>query len=441
MIKLEITDVHAREVLDSRGMPTVEVELTVEEMVTGSAIVPSGASTGSHEALELRDEDDKRYNGKGVLKAVENVNQEIRPEILGMDASDQAALDNFLINLDGDPLKKNLGANAILGVSMAACRASASALNLPLFQYLGGISANVLPVPQLNILNGGKHANNNVVIQEFMILPVGAEDFAEAIRWGSEIYQSLKKVLKADNLLGGVGDEGGFAPNLDSNEDALALIIKAIEKAGLVPGRDVYLGMDPAANEFFDEKTHRYRLEPNIEPLTYQEVVGVYESWVAKYPIISIEDGLQEDDWEGWTYLNKVLGDKIQLVGDDLYVTNRERLKRGIDEKCSNAILIKLNQIGTVTETLDTIRLASENGLNSVISHRSGETEDSFIADFTVATGVGQIKTGAPARTDRVSKYNQLLRIHDRLSSPYFAGKKVFSRWPEPAVKGKVGVK
>jgi len=441
MIKLEITDVHAIEVLDSRGTPTIEVEVTVDEMVTGHAIVPSGASTGSHEALELRDGDENRYFGKGVLTAVENVNNIIRPEILGFDATDQAALDNFMIELDGDPLKKNLGANAILGISMAACRASAAAMDLPLYQYLGGITANLLPIPMLNILNGGKHASNNVVIQEFMILPVGAENFAEGIRWGAEIYNALKKVLKADGLLGGVGDEGGFAPNLNSNEEAIALILKAIDAAGRVPGQDIYLAVDCAANEFYDEKNHVYKLEPGLDPMTSKEVVDNYSEWVEKYPIISIEDGLHEDDWEGWTYQNETLGQKIQLVGDDLFVTNRERLQKGIDENCSNAILIKLNQIGTVTETLDTMRMAAENNMNCVISHRSGETEDSFIADFTVATGAGQIKTGAPARTDRVAKYNQLLRIQDKLTSPSYAGKKVFTRWPKPVVKGPVGVK
>ncbi len=441
MTRLDITDLHAREVLDSRGMPTVEVEVTVEGVIKGRAIVPSGASTGTHEALELRDGDEKRFMGKGVLKAVHNVNDLIRPRIIGLDASDQAALDNRLIELDGTPLKQNLGANAILGVSMAACRASAAAMDLPLYRYLGGSRASNLPVPQMNILNGGKHAANNVVVQEFMILPVGAADFAEAVRWGSEIYQALRNVLRKDHLLGGVGDEGGFAPNLENNEEAFQLIERAIHNAGLVAGQDVFLAIDAAANEFFDEMSGRYRLEPAEEPMTAEETVDRYARWVAKHPIISIEDGLSEDDWSGWQYMNKVLGDKIQIVGDDLYVTNIERLRRGIADKASNAILIKLNQIGTVTETLNCMRFAAENNMNCVISHRSGETEDSFIADFTVATAAGQIKTGAPARTDRVAKYNQLLRIHDELSAPYYVGKSPFRRWPAPYVMRIVDIK
>ncbi len=434
-MRLEITNVHAREVLDSRGTPTIEVEVTVEDIVTGRAIVPSGASTGSHEALELRDGDKGRYRGKGVLTAVDNVINEIRPEVLGMDASDQSALDNFMIELDGTPLKEKLGANAILGVSMAACRASASAQDLPLYKYLGGMQAGNLPVPQMNILNGGKHANNNVVVQEFMIMPVGAEDFTEAVRWCSEVYQSLKGVLKAEGLLSGVGDEGGFAPNLDSNEEAFLLIERAIREAGYSAGDDIYLGIDAAANEFYDEATGLYRLEPNEDPMDSKATVERYAQWVANHPIISIEDGLWEDDWAGWQYQTEVLGEKIQLVGDDLYVTNKERLARGVKEKSSNAILIKLNQIGTITETLDCMRLAAEQNMNCVISHRSGETEDSFIADFTVATSAGQIKTGAPARTDRVAKYNQLLRINDELSSPYYYGKKIYGRWQAPQVK------
>jgi len=441
MTRIEITDVHAREVLDSRGTPTVEVEVMVEDIVTGRAIVPSGASTGAHEALELRDGDEKRYFGKGVLKAVDNVNTIIRPEVLGMDATDQPFLDQVLIDLDGTPLKENLGANAVLGVSMAACRAAAIAVDLPLYQYLGGSTANLLPVPQMNILNGGKHAANNVIVQEFMILPVGAEDFAEAVRWGSEIYNALKTVLRADHLLGGVGDEGGFAPNLENNEEAFQLIERAIHNAGLIAGQDVYLAIDAAANEFYDEMSGRYRLEPNEEPMTAQETADRYARWVAKHPIISIEDGLSEDDWKGWQYLTEILGDKIQLVGDDLFVTNIERFAQGIELKASNAILIKLNQIGTVTETLDCMRLASEHGMNCVISHRSGETEDSFISDFTVATGAGQIKTGAPARTDRVSKYNQLLRIHDWLSAPHYVGKSKYLRWPAPFGKGVATIK
>lgn len=438
MTELPISDVHAREVLDSRGYPTVEVEVTCEDVFMGRAIVPSGVSTGTHEAVELRDGDEKRYSGKGVLTAVDNVITKIRPQVLGMNALDQPSLDRFLIELDGTSHKSNLGANAILGVSMAACRAAANATGVPLYRYLGGINATRLPVPQLNILNGGKHAANNVVVQEFMIFPVGAEDWTEALRWGSEIYHSLRSVLKADNMLGGVGDEGGFAPNLDSNEQAFELIERAIQNAGLSPGEDVYLGIDAAANEFYDEKTGKYRLEANEDPMTAEEVSDRYAEWVAKHPIISIEDGLAEDDWDGWVYKTKKLGDKIQLVGDDLFVTTIDRLKTGIEKKASNAILIKLNQIGTITETLDCMRLAAENGMNCVISHRSGETEDSFIADFTVATGAGQIKTGAPARTDRVAKYNQLLRIHDELSAPYYVGTTLFDMWPKPAVKTKV---
>jgi len=435
MIRLEITDMHAREVLDSRGTPTVEVEVAVDEMFVGRAIVPSGASTGTHEALELRDGDASRYFGNGVLKAVENVNMVIRPEILGLDASNQQELDRVLRELDGTPLKENLGANAILGVSMAACRAAAVALDVPLFRYLGGVRANILPVPQMNILNGGKHAANNVVVQEFMILPVGVDDFAEAVRLCSETYQALKKVLKEAGKLGGVGDEGGFAPNLDSNEEAFQYIELAIHKAGLVPGIDIYLGIDPAANEFYNASTGKYTLERKEDPMTSEKVVERYAKWVENYPIISIEDGLQEDDWEGWIHLNKVLGKKVQIVGDDLYVTNIERLQKGIEQSASNAILIKLNQIGTVTETLDCMKLASDHGMNAVVSHRSGETEDSFIADLVVATGSGQLKSGAPCRTDRVAKYNQLLRINDQLSSPCYAGKGVFGRWPDPVVK------
>ncbi len=437
MNELAITEVHAREVLDSRGMPTVEVEVTCEEAFMGRAIVPSGASTGTHEALELRDGDKKRFGGKGVLKAVENVNSIIRPEVLGMNALDQPALDGYLIELDGTSHKEKLGANAILGVSMAACRASANAMGIPLYRYLGGINATKLPVPQMNILNGGKHAANNVVVQEFMILPIGAENWAEALRWGAEVYQALREVLSKDQKLGGVGDEGGFAPNLDSNEQAFQLIERAIHNAGLVAGKDIYLAIDAAANEFFDETSGRYRLEVNEEPMTAEEVSDRYARWVAKHPIISIEDGLSEDDWDGWVYLTNVLGDKIQLVGDDIFVTTIDRLRTGIEKNASNAILIKLNQIGTITETLDCIRMASEHSMNCVISHRSGESEDSFIADFTVATGAGQIKTGAPARTDRVAKYNQLLRIHDELSKSYYVGKSIFGRWPEPIIAGR----
>ena len=432
MSEYAITDVHAREVLDSRGSPTIEVEIAVEDCAVGRAMVPSGASTGSYEAHELRDGDKKRFGGKGVLGAVTNVEDTIRPEILGMNATDQEALDRFLIQLDGTPTKERLGANAILGVSMATCRAAAASLGLPLYRYIGGIYASLLPVPLMNILNGGKHAANNIMLQEFMVLPVGATDWPEAMRWCSEIYQSLRAILSRDHLLGGVGDEGGFAPDLENNEAAFQLIERAIHNAGLVAGDDVFLAIDSAASEFYDDEIGRYRIEPNEDPMTAQEVVDRYARWVAKYPIICIEDGLAEDDWEGWSHMTRVLGDKIQIIGDDIFVTNIERLRKGIEKKAANAILIKLNQIGTVTETLDTMRLASFNNMNCIISHRSGETEDSFISDFTVATGAGQLKSGAPARTDRVAKYNQLMRIFDDLSNPRYAGKTMFQRWPSP---------
>jgi len=432
MSEYAITDVHAREVLDSRGSPTIEVEIAVEDCAIGRAMVPSGASTGSYEAHELRDGDKKRFGGKGVLGAVTNVEDTIRPEILGMNATDQEALDRFLIQLDGTPTKERLGANAILGVSMATCRAAAASLGLPLYRYIGGMYASLLPVPLMNILNGGKHAANNIMLQEFMVLPVGAAGWPEAMRWCSEIYQSLRAILSRDHLLGGVGDEGGFAPDLENNESAFQLLERAIHNAGLVAGDDVFLAIDSAASEFYDDEIGRYRIEPNEDPMTAQEVVDRYARWVAKYPIISIEDGLAEDDWEGWSHMTRVLGDKVQIIGDDLFVTNIERLQKGIEKKAANAILIKLNQIGTVTETLDTMRLASFNNMNCIISHRSGETEDSFISDFTVATGAGQLKSGAPARTDRVAKYNQLMRIYDDLSNPRYAGKTMFQRWPSP---------
>lgn len=432
MAKYEITNIRAHEVLDSRGVPTLEVKVTVNDHISGRAIVPSGASTGTHEAHELRDGDKKRFGGKGVLKAVANVNEIICFKLLGMDVMDQEAIDMAMIELDGTPHKEKLGANAMLGVSMAVCRAAANCLGIPLYRYLGGINSNLLPVPMMNILNGGKHAANNVMIQEFMILPVGAEDWSEAIRWGSEIYHSLRTVLSTAHLLGGVGDEGGFAPNLNNNEESFQLIERAIHNAGLVAGDDVYLAIDPAATEFYDDEIGRYKLEPNEEPMTAEEVVDRYARWVNKYPIISIEDGLAEDDWQGWAYMTKVLGEKIQIVGDDLFVTNIERLLQGIQRKAANAILIKLNQIGTVSETIHTMRIASQHNMNTVISHRSGETEDSFIADFAVATGAGQIKSGAPARTDRVAKYNELTRINNELSKPYYAGKAMYSRWPSP---------
>lgn len=408
-----IIDVFAREILDSRGNPTVEVEVILEDGTMGRAIVPSGASTGAHEAVELRDEDASRYGGKGVLKAVENVNEIIAPEIVGMEAVRQIDIDTLMIELDGTPNKQKLGANAILGVSMAVARAAAKYLGLPLYQYIGGVNARELPVPLMNILNGGKHADNNVDVQEFMILPTGAQSFTEGLRMAVEIYHTLKKVLNAQGLATAVGDEGGFAPNLPSNDAALEVILEAIEKAGYQPGKDVYLALDVAATELF--KDGKYHLAGNNLVLTPAEMVDFYAAWVDKYPIISIEDGLAEDDWEGWKLLTDRLGHKIQLVGDDLFVTNTDRLSRGIKEGICNSILIKLNQIGTVSETLETINMAKRAGYTSIISHRSGETEDSTIADIAVATGAGQIKSGAPARTDRVAKYNQLLRIEEEL--------------------------
>ncbi|MFT9497189.1 phosphopyruvate hydratase [Anaerosolibacter sp.] len=410
-----IVDVYAREILDSRGNPTVEVEVYLEGGAMGRAMVPSGASTGAFEAVELRDGDKGRYLGKGVLNAVENVNEIIAPEIIGMDAVDQVAIDMEMIELDGTENKGKLGANAILGVSMAVARAAADALGLPLFQYLGGVNGKTLPVPMMNILNGGKHADNNVDIQEFMVMPVGASSFREGLRMGAEIFHSLKKVLQGKGLNTAVGDEGGFAPNLTSNEEALEVIIEAIQKAGYTPGKDVMLALDVAATELFDKNENNYNLAGEGVVKTSEQMVDFYEHLVNKFPIISIEDGLDEDDWEGWKLLTDRLGKKIQIVGDDLFVTNTSRLQRGIESKTANAILIKLNQIGTITETLDAIEMAKRAGYTAVISHRSGETEDSTIADLVVAVNAGQIKTGAPSRTDRVAKYNQLLRIEEML--------------------------
>ncbi|ASA25141.1 phosphopyruvate hydratase [Paenibacillus donghaensis] len=408
-----ISDVYAREVLDSRGNPTVEVDVYLESGAKGRAIVPSGASTGAHEAVELRDEDKSRYLGKGVLKAVENVNELIAPEVIGMDALDQLGIDKLMITLDGTHNKGKLGANAILAVSMAVARAAAAALDVPLYVYLGGFNAKQLPVPMMNIVNGGAHADNNVDVQEFMVLPVGAPSFKEALRTGAEIFHALKAVLKAKGLNTAVGDEGGFAPNFTSNEDALSTIMEAIEKAGYKAGVDVFLGMDVASTEFF--KDGKYHLEGEGKSFTPTEFVDLLSSWVDKYPIITIEDGCSEDDWEGWKLLSEKLGNKIQLVGDDLFVTNTERLNKGIEEGIGNSILIKVNQIGTLTETFDAIEMAKRAGYTAVISHRSGESEDSTIADIAVATNAGQIKTGAPSRTDRIAKYNQLLRIEDEL--------------------------
>jgi len=420
-----ITDVYAREVLDSRGNPTVEVEVRLESGAKGSAIVPSGASTGAYEAVELRDGDKGRYLGKGVLKAVENVNSIIAPEIIGFDALDQVIVDNKMIELDGTPNKAKLGANAILAVSMAVARAAADALDVPLYTYLGGFNAKTLPVPMMNIVNGGEHADNNIDVQEFMVLPIGLPTFSEALRAGTEIFHALKGVLKAKGLNTAVGDEGGFAPNLGSNEEALSTILEAIDKAGYKAGEEIFLGMDVASTEFF--KDGKYHLEGEGKSYTSAEFVDLLASWVDKYPIISIEDGCSEDDWEGWKLLTEKLGGKVQLVGDDLFVTNTVRLADGIAQGVGNSILVKVNQIGSLTETFDAIEMAKRAGYTAVISHRSGESEDSTIADIAVATNAGQIKTGAPSRTDRVAKYNQLLRIEDRLgSTAKYGGKAAF---------------
>ena len=408
-----INDIFAREIMDSRGNPTIEVEVFLEDGTVGRAAVPSGASTGVHEAVELRDGDKSRYLGKGVLKAVDNVNTIISPELIGFDATDQAGIDLLMIDLDGSANKGKLGANAILGVSMAVAKAAAQSLGLPLYQYLGGFNAKELPVPMMNILNGGEHADNNVDIQEFMIMPVGAPNFREALRMGAEVYHSLKAVLKGRGLNTAIGDEGGFAPNLSSNEEALKVIIEAIEKAGYKPGEDIFLAMDVASSEIYQDG--KYNLAGEGITKTAAEMVAFYEELVAKYPIISIEDGMAEDDWEGWELLTEKLGDKIQLVGDDLFVTNTKRLKMGIDQDIANSILIKVNQIGTLTETFETIEMAKRAGYTCVISHRSGETEDATIADIAVAVNAGQIKTGAPTRSDRIAKYNQLLRIEEEL--------------------------
>ena len=405
--------VYAREVLDSRGNPTVEVEVALESGAVGRAIVPSGASTGAFEAVELRDGDKGRYIGKGVEKAVANVNEIIAPELEGMDAFDQPAIDALMIELDGTHNKGKLGANAILGVSMAVARAAAEELGLPLFQYIGGVNAKQLPVPMMNILNGGEHADNSVDVQEFMILPVGAKSFREGLRMGAEVFHSLKKVLSERGLACGVGDEGGFAPNLGSNREALELIVEAIEKAGYKPGDDVRGGLDVAARVMYDKETKLYDLKHEGKKLTAEQMVDLYEEWVNNFPIVTIEDGLDEEDWDGWKVLTDRLGKKVQLVGDDLFVTNTERLERGIEAGVANSILIKVNQIGTITETLDAIEMAKRAGYTAVISHRSGETEDTTIADLAVAVNAGQIKTGAPSRTDRVAKYNQLLRIEE----------------------------
>lgn len=421
-----ISDVFAREILDSRGNPTVEVEVVLESGEMGRAAVPSGASTGIYEAVELRDGDKSRYLGKGVLNAVDNVNEIIAPELIGMNVFDQVGIDQMLIELDGTDNKGKLGANAILGVSMAVVKAAAEELGMPLFQYLGGVNAKVLPTPMMNIINGGEHADNNVDIQEFMVMPVGADSWAEALRMGAEIFHSLKSVLKGKGLNTAVGDEGGFAPNLGSNEEALMAIVEAIEKAGYKPGDEVKIAMDAAASSFYSADKKKYVLAGEGKELTSEEMVAFYEDLVSKYPIISIEDGLDENDWDGFKLMTERLGDKIQIVGDDLFVTNTAKLEEGIQKGIANSILIKLNQIGTITETLDAIEMAKRAGYTAIISHRSGETEDTTIADLVVAVNAGQIKTGAPSRTDRVAKYNQLIRIEMIGEVSQYAGMNAF---------------
>ena len=411
---MNIADIHAREVLDSRGNPTVEAGVTLAGGSLGRAIVPSGASTGEHEAVELRDGDNTRFLGKGVLKAVENVNGEIADALANFDASDQRAIDQKMIELDGTANKSRLGANAILSVSMAVARAAAVECDLPLYRYLGGAGANVLPVPMMNILNGGAHADNNVDFQEFMVMPVGAPSFCDALRWGVEVFHTLKGVLKKRGYNTAVGDEGGFAPSLKSNVEAIEVVLEAIQQAGYKPGDEIAIALDPAASEFYQDGKYVFK-KSDKSAKSSDDMVHFWAKWAKDYPIVSLEDGLSEEDWDGWANLTKELGDKIQLVGDDLFVTNVEFLQEGIDKQVANSILIKVNQIGTVSETLDAIDLARRNGYTSVISHRSGETEDTFIADLAVATGAGQIKTGSASRTDRIAKYNQLLRIEEQL--------------------------
>ncbi|HHV75041.1 MAG TPA: phosphopyruvate hydratase [Thermoanaerobacterium sp.] len=420
-----ITSVKAREILDSRGNPTVEVDVTLENGIIGRAAVPSGASTGTKEAVELRENDKKRYHGKGVKNVVDNVNNIIAKEITDLDVFEQRKIDHLLISLDGTKNKSRLGANAILGVSLAVAKAASNYLNIPLFKYIGGTNSYELPMPMMNILNGGKHADNTVDVQEFMIVPIGADSFSTALRMCSEVYQTLKNVLKSRNLSTSVGDEGGFAPNLSTNEDALKLLIEAIEKTDYRPGEDVAIAIDPAASEFYNDG--KYVFEGEKVSRTSREMVDLYSEWINKYPIISIEDGLAEDDWDGWALLTSQLGGKIQLVGDDIFVTNPEILKEGIEKNIANSILIKLNQIGTLSETLDTIQMAQKANYTTVISHRSGETEDTTMADVAVAVNAGQIKSGAPCRTERIAKYNQLLRIEEILSdSAVFKGRDIF---------------
>jgi enolase len=421
----QIINVHARQILDSRGNPTIEVDVLTESGSFGRAAVPSGASTGVHEAVELRDEDASRYLGKGVLRAVENVNTTIAEEIVGMHVLEQQLIDETLISLDGSENKANLGANAILGVSMAVAHAAAQLTQQPLYRYIGGVNACTLPIPLMNILNGGSHADNSIDFQEFMIMPIGAPNFAEALRMGAEVFHNLKAVLKKQGYSTNVGDEGGFAPNLKSNEEAITVILKAIENAGYRPGVDIYLALDPASSEYYLPEEKVYHLHKSTgDKLTSSQMVDYWKTWVNKYPIISIEDGMAEDDWAGWKLMNQTLGNKIQIVGDDLFVTNVKRLQRGIDEKAANSILIKVNQIGTLTETINAVRLADVNSITSVMSHRSGETEDTTIAHLAVALNTGQIKTGSASRSDRIAKYNQLLRIEEMLgSSARYLGK------------------
>ena len=421
-----IVDIHARQILDSRGNPTVEVDVTLADGSFGRAAIPSGASTGVHEALELRDGDKSHYLGKGVLKAVENVNEELADELCGMDALEQVALDQRMIELDGTEHKSKMGANAMLGISLATAHAAADHAGLPLFRYLGGVNARVLPAPMMNIINGGQHADNAVDVQEFMIMPLGVETFSDAIRCGCEIFHNLKAVLRSKGKSTNVGDEGGFAPDLSSNAEALDVIMEAAEKAGYKMGEQVFIAMDPAASSFYDEKKKLYSVDG--KQIDSAALVDLMASWVAKYPIVSIEDGCAEDDWAGWKLMTDKLGDKIQLVGDDLFVTNTNRLQRGIDEGVTNSILIKVNQIGTLTETIEAVNLASRHGMTSVISHRSGETEDSTIADLAVALGTGQIKTGSASRTDRMAKYNQLLRIEELLGVAALYGGPLFPK-------------
>ena len=422
-----IIDMFGREILDSRGNPTVEVEVVLDDYATGRAAVPSGASTGAFEAVELRDGDSERYLGKGTLKAVAHVNEEIADALIGMEADDQRGIDAIMLELDGTENKGNFGANAILGASLAVAKAAAESAELPLYKYVGGANANMLPTPMMNILNGGEHADNNVDFQEFMIMPVGATSFAEALRWCAEIYHTLKKVLHEAGLGGGVGDEGGFAPNFTTNEEPLKYIVEACEKAGYKPGSDIMFAMDPASTEFYNAETGKYVLAGEGRELTSAEMVDYWEALVQKYPIISIEDGMAEEDWDGWKALTDRIGDKVQLVGDDLFVTNPKRLAKGIELGCANAILVKVNQIGSLTEALEAVQMAKQAGYACIMSHRSGETEDVTIADLAVATNAGQIKTGAPCRSDRVAKYNQLLRIEEQLGdSGQYAGMKAF---------------